>query len=244
MASDELPLGFVIRTDPQPFSRDELKELPKAQRLLETAIGGTKYVARGLGPLADESGLTRDQVQRYCIESQHIIPSPRETPDGAEFFGHVARLREKYFLDDTGQVMTEGTRAVPLYKYDVFLSYATEDAELAEELQLGLQESGLNVFVAHLDLVAGSAWADEIRSALRASNVIVALVTPASRSRPWLLLEVGAAWALGRTLVPLLAWVEPTDLPSPLSASQARSVVSGRQRSAAVEEIAQLAAAR
>jgi len=59
----------------------------------------------------------------------------------------------------------------------VFISHATGDQTLVEELATELQKSGINVWDPYRSLFPGDNWALEIGKALEASEVMVVLLT-------------------------------------------------------------------
>lgn len=133
--------------------------------------------------------------------------------------------------------------AAPSMKYGIFISYANEDANLAEELKNDLERKGVRCFMAKKDIAGGTRWEPGIREALMASKRILLLLTPNSKDRRWILLEIGAAWALEKDIVPALAYVSPSELEAPLSHYQARKIETATQRNRLVEELAEELAA-
>ena len=92
-----LPEDFQIKIDTTSgFTDDEMQGLPRQQRILEDSLGGTKYVARTARSLAQQSGLSPEQVVEYCERSSHIAQSPVEDFDENDYYGHISRLRQKY----------------------------------------------------------------------------------------------------------------------------------------------------
>jgi len=122
--------------------------------------------------------------------------------------------------------------------HDLFISYATGDAAIAEELREELEQKGLKCFMAEKDIEVAREWQDSIREALLGSKRVLVLLTPRSIIRPWVLMETGAAWALGKPLVPALFQVNPSDLIDPIRRHQARVIETTAQRKALVEELA------
>lgn len=122
-------------------------------------------------------------------------------------------------------------------KFDVFLSYAEQDRELAEELKTEFARTGVSCFMAAKDLTVAIEWQDAIRDALLASAKIMLLLTPRSINRPWVLLEAGAAWALKKPIVPALVQVAPDDLVDPIRKFQARMIETSGQRKALCKEL-------
>jgi TIR domain len=238
-----LPPEFRInRNDALPFKLEVLKELPLQQQVLERAIGGTKYVSRTVRALANESGLKPEQVQEYCEASAHIARSPVPNSDGSDHFGHIVRLREKYYESESGEFVLLNLDSLAARSgriYDVFLSYAHEDASIAGELRQSLQRAGLTCFMAEKSLRAGDRWGDEIREALCASTFVVLLLTQRSKGKRWLQYETGAAWALRKTIVPALNQVEFNELTEPIMQSHGRKVETAAERWKFAKELAE-----
>lgn len=133
--------------------------------------------------------------------------------------------------------------AVPSMKYGIFISYANEDADLAEELKNNLEQKGIRCFMASEDIASGDRWELAIRKALIASKRILFLLTPRSINRPWIHLEIGAAWALEKVIVPALDHVSPNDLDDLTRKYQARVIETPDQRNRLVEKLAEELAA-
>jgi len=55
----------------------------------------------------------------------------------------------------------------------------------------------------HRDLSAGEKSLDVVRQGLSGTAVMVSLVSPASLARPWINIELGAAWSAGVSIIPL-----------------------------------------
>ncbi|MHB1423997.1 MAG: TIR domain-containing protein [Gemmataceae bacterium] len=122
--------------------------------------------------------------------------------------------------------------------FDIFLSYATGDSELAAELKELLECEGLRCFMAEKDIPVASEWQGIIRSALLGSKRILLLLSQRSLNRPWVLMETGAAWALGKDLIPALVQVSPNELIDPIRRYQGRIIETIAQRKALVKELA------
>ena len=63
---------------------------------------------------------------------------------------------------------------------EIFLSYASEDRELAEQVQLALAGSGHHVFYDKESLPAGNDYHARIRSAVQRADIFVFLISPNS----------------------------------------------------------------
>ena len=85
----------------------------------------------------------------------------------------------------------------------VFVSYARSDHALAEELFRILRSIPVDVWSAD-QLRTGENWSDVLRSRLRESDYFLLLLTPNTRESSWVLQELGAAWVLGKRIIPVV----------------------------------------
>jgi hypothetical protein len=127
----------------------------------------------------------------------------------------------------------------PAPSFDVFISYAAADSGVAIELRNDLEANSLKCFMAEKDIQVAEEWQDAIRTALIGSKRVLVLLTPRSINRPWVLMETGAAWALGKPLIPALSHVAPGDLLDPIRRHQARVIETTAQRQELVRELMQ-----
>jgi hypothetical protein len=82
--------------------------------------------------------------------------------------------------------------------YQVFISHATTDKWLAKVLCEKIEESGATTFRDDRDIKGGDDIPEEIRRQIKQSKEVLVLLTPESANRPWILLEIGAAWGSSR----------------------------------------------
>ena len=109
-------------------------------------------------------------------------------------------------------------------QYDIFISYSHSDNQLAKSLYSKFKAAELRCFLAEKDIAAAERWENRIRDALRASQRILLIITPNSKDSHWVVAEAGAAWVLGKPLVPAIAYVDKNDLITPISSYQTRSI--------------------
>ena len=110
----------------------------------------------------------------------------------------------------------------------VFISHSSEDADLAKELTKLLEGSFAFppgsircTSVKGYELPGGTPTVAVLRQEIVLS-VVVGLMTPNSIRAAWPLCEVGAAWGLGKNLIPLLAGgVSYRDIPEVIQGSNA-----------------------
>jgi hypothetical protein len=107
--------------------------------------------------------------------------------------------------------------------YRVFVSHATADKFLAKVLCEKMEEVGASTFRDDRDVDGGDDIPERIRSEIKRSRELVVLLTPNSVNRPWVLLEVGAAWGCRKTMriVPILCHVDVDTVPDMIKAKKA-----------------------
>ena len=101
----------------------------------------------------------------------------------------------------------------------VFVSYARENRDVAEQLAAGLESAGYDIFLDRDDLTAGASFDDRIRSAVSRTHIFVFLASPESLATGgYALTELDLArrrWPRpsGRVLPVLLSGVDVQSLP-------------------------------
>jgi hypothetical protein len=107
------------------------------------------------------------------------------------------------------------------YEFDLFLSYSSRDRDQARSVVRAAEALGLAVFQDEKNIEPGVVWAEEIRRALLNSREMALLASPTSLVSEWVQTEWGAAWAMQRTITPILLMVAPDQLPERLRQRQA-----------------------
>jgi hypothetical protein len=107
--------------------------------------------------------------------------------------------------------------------YQVFVSHATSDKWIARMICEKIESTGATTFRDDRDIDGGDDIPDEIRRQIKRSREMVVLVTPESVDRPWVLLEVGAAWATSqrRRIVAVLCHVTADAIPDMMRSRKA-----------------------
>jgi hypothetical protein len=122
-------------------------------------------------------------------------------------------------------------------EYDIFISYSQHDGEIAASLLSQLDQAGFRCFMADRSILAAAQWEPELRSALLTSHSVLLLITPRSKDSLWVAAEAGAAWVLEKRLVPVLLFVEPTDMFEPIRRFQARKAETPEQVTRLIAEL-------
>jgi hypothetical protein len=141
---------------------------------------------------------------------------------------------------------------MPAKRYGIFLSHTSEDRELALHLKAVLEKAIKPRRFERLvfcssdvgDLEGGDDWYPKIIAALRTSQLCLALLTPNSIHRPWILYESGGAYAVFqrsptlRKLIPLLArGLSSSSVPAPFKKLQIRNLAEPTEAFALISEI-------
>lgn len=87
--------------------------------------------------------------------------------------------------------------------FDTFISYASVDREVAEQLRTALIHEGLRPWVAFADIPGGSRYAAEIVQAIAGCRTLVLLVSNASVQSDHVFREVAEAAACHRQILPV-----------------------------------------
>lgn len=98
-------------------------------------------------------------------------------------------------------------------RWGVFVSHSGVDSWVATQIAKAIEGCGAEPFLSE-QLVGGANIAQAIVDALRRSREWVGYLTPWALERPWVWLEMGAAWGLRLRHVCLLHGVTPEQLRS------------------------------
>ena len=99
-------------------------------------------------------------------------------------------------------------------KPSVFISHSARDTDWARLFAQALKQRGVTVWIDDLDVLPGESLRDALESGLRGSDVIVALMDPEYPAMPNLFFELGAAWSMGKKIVPIVPKdLDPNNLP-------------------------------
>lgn len=108
--------------------------------------------------------------------------------------------------------------------YQVFVSHATADRWLATTICEKIETMArATTFRDDRDIQGGDDIPEEIRAQIKLSREFVVLLTPDSADRPWVLLEVGAAWGWRKSyrIVPILCHVDVDAIPDLIKSRKA-----------------------
>lgn len=95
--------------------------------------------------------------------------------------------------------------------YLVFISHSGEDTWIAKKVATECQTVGADTFLDEAQIAVGARFEQDILEALRRANEFVVLVTPWALQRPYVWLEIGAAWLRGIPIIVLLLGLTATE---------------------------------
>jgi len=101
-------------------------------------------------------------------------------------------------------------------QYRIFFSHAHKDRWIALQCAPLIEERGkgrVRVFLDEKDIEAGQHIGDSIRNSIKECDEFVVLLSRYSKDRPWVLLEIGAAWGLEKLIVGTTNNIEPREMP-------------------------------
>lgn len=86
----------------------------------------------------------------------------------------------------------------------VFISYAMSDAPYAQRVRDSLERIPGARISSSKDMSPGEKFAAKIKNAITMCDVFFVIISHESARSPWVLQELGAAWALSKNIVPIV----------------------------------------
>ncbi len=94
----------------------------------------------------------------------------------------------------------------------VFVSHFSGDTWVASQICKEIEALGVETFIDVLDLESGDISEEKIREALDSSDELLVLLTPEALERPYVWMEVGAAWVQRKRIVGILYRITAADV--------------------------------
>ena len=115
--------------------------------------------------------------------------------------------------------MTKKTRSAK--QYLVFISHSTKDRWVAKQMSNLIEEKGrewgIKTFLDEKDIDGGDLISESIRINIQKCDEFLLLLSRYSVNRPWVLIELGAAWGLEKRVVTIIDKVTPDEMPEVIS---------------------------
>ena len=104
---------------------------------------------------------------------------------------------------------------------DCFISYSSQDQQLADLLYGELTGAGLTIFMAGASLKPGDDWSAVVWSNLRSAELVLFLASKAACASPFVQQELGHALGATKRLIPVVWDMDPAALPGWVNCAQA-----------------------
>ena len=105
--------------------------------------------------------------------------------------------------------------------HTAFISHSTKDNWMARQISKAIEESGskggTKTFLDEKDIETGDSIPDSIRKNIKDCDEFLILLTKDSVRRPWVLVELGAAWGMGKRISGIVYGISPEEMPQVLS---------------------------
>jgi len=101
--------------------------------------------------------------------------------------------------------------------YLVFISHSTKDRWIARQAAKLIEAQGrghgIKTFLDEKDIEGGESIPETIRQNIQRCHEFLVLLSRNSIDRPWVLMEIGAAWALEKRIIAITDKVTPEEMP-------------------------------
>jgi len=102
----------------------------------------------------------------------------------------------------------------PARDFLVFISHSTKDRWIARQIAKLLEAAGdIKTFLDERDIKVGDSIPESIRTNIQQCNEFLVLLTRNSLNRPWVLIEISAAWGQGKRIIAIVDKVAPEEMP-------------------------------
>jgi nucleoside 2-deoxyribosyltransferase len=103
-------------------------------------------------------------------------------------------------------------------RYLVFVSHSEKDGWIARQIAAQIERKclryGVKTFLYEKHIAGGEAIPDSIRNNIQQCDEFLVLLSRYSIDRPWVLIEMGAAWALEKPIIAITDKVTPEEMPA------------------------------
>ncbi len=96
--------------------------------------------------------------------------------------------------------------------YTVFVSHASRDRWVAGQIAKELAATGVSPFLDADALESGDDTDNRLRTALQDADELLVLLTPAALERPYVWIELGAAWSQGKRIIGVMHGLTTSEL--------------------------------
>jgi hypothetical protein len=108
-------------------------------------------------------------------------------------------------------------RALSRQRYLVFISHSTKDRwiarQIADVIERRGRRHGVRVFLDERDIEVGDSIPETIRKNIKECKEFLVFLSRNSIDRPWVLIEISAAWGQGKRIIAVIDKVTPEEMP-------------------------------
>jgi len=101
--------------------------------------------------------------------------------------------------------------------YLVFISHSEKDRWIARQMAVLIEEKcrehSVKTFLDEKDIAGGESIPESIRKNIQECSEFLVFLSRYSIDRPWVLIEIGAAWVLGKRITAIIDKVTPEEMP-------------------------------
>ena len=99
-------------------------------------------------------------------------------------------------------------------KYLVFISHSSKDRWIARQIAKLIESAGsIRTFLDERGIEGGDSILEHIRSSIQECDEFLVLLTTNSINRPWVLMEISAAWGQDKRIIAIIDKVAPEEMP-------------------------------
>ena len=96
----------------------------------------------------------------------------------------------------------------------MFISHSGADTWVARQISHHCQRVGADTFLDDAEIAIGADFEVAILNTLRKASELLVLITPWTLERPYVLMEIGAAWVRGLPIIVILYGITPVEFRS------------------------------
>ncbi|MEW5767962.1 MAG: toll/interleukin-1 receptor domain-containing protein [bacterium] len=123
------------------------------------------------------------------------------------------------------QQITMTQKAQIRKSYLVFISHSEKDRWIAKQMAILIEEKGrkygVKTFLDEKDIEGGESIPESIRRNIQECDEFLVLLSRYSIDRHWVLIEIGAAWVLGKRIIAIIDKVTPEEMPDIITSYKA-----------------------
>jgi hypothetical protein len=86
----------------------------------------------------------------------------------------------------------------------IFMCYSRRDGAYANQLFRALNRLSVSGFLDQADATSGASWDKQIKDAIQKADAVVVSLSENSILSNYVMAEVGAAWSLGKRIIPVI----------------------------------------